>query len=241
MRPLAEAKQLGFEVEFAGPIPEAIVTDPLRLRQILLNLVSNAIKFTSRGEVRLTTRLAADDPEGPRLWFEVADTGPGLSAEQLSELFRPFAQGDSSTTRRFGGTGLGLAISQRLAGMLGGRVEVRSAPVQGSVFTFSVRTGSLAGVRLIESAAEALLARPTSDRDTPVVCVKLRGCVLLAEDGEDNREFMIALLRNLGLEVRTALNGAEALHIMWRRSGACGAGSRFAGRSGPHGYADAGA
>ena len=107
MRVRANAKKLTFDIEFAGVMPETIETDPMRLRQILVNLVGNAIKFTETGGVRLITRLVTDGP-APRIQFDVLDTGLGLSAEQMANLFQPFAQADTSTSRKFGGTGLGL-------------------------------------------------------------------------------------------------------------------------------------
>ncbi|HTD26709.1 MAG TPA: CHASE3 domain-containing protein, partial [Candidatus Elarobacter sp.] len=122
LRPRAAHDGLDVEVGYRSPLPETIETDPTRLRQILLNLVGNAIKFTPRGSVRLEVGPVEDT----RLCFEVIDTGIGLDAEQQARLFTAFSQADASTTRRFGGTGLGLAISKRLAGMLGGDLRVRS-------------------------------------------------------------------------------------------------------------------
>src|ERR1041385_3859840 len=115
MRARATEKKIGFSVQLRTPMPETIQGDPTRIRQILMNLVSNAIKFTSAGEVRILLRCEGKTSPGPRLVFEVADTGIGMSQEQIAKLFRPFTQADVSTTRKFGGTGLGLAISQRLA------------------------------------------------------------------------------------------------------------------------------
>src|SRR6267143_4219774 len=126
MRVKAGEKRLKLEVKIDGPIPQQIHSDPTRLRQILINLTGNAIKFTESGWVRLVVRLLNRDTESPQLCFEVTDSGIGMSPEQLSRLFRPFAQADSSTTRRFGGTGLGLSISKRFAEMLGGSLSVES-------------------------------------------------------------------------------------------------------------------
>src|SRR5262249_23703502 len=122
MRVRAEAKGLPLRAEFEGPIPQAVLTDPTRLRQILINLVGNAIKFTEIGEVVVRVRLDAANPTGPWLIFDVVDTGIGMTPEQMRRLFQPFTQADSSTTRKFGGTGLGLTISRRLATMLGGDI-----------------------------------------------------------------------------------------------------------------------
>ena len=144
MRPQAAAKHLTLKTELARPLPETVLTDPLRLRQVLVNLVGNAIKFTDQGEVRLAVRL---DYDGGRsgLCFDVTDTGIGMNEEQVGRLFKPFSQVDSSSTRKFGGTGLGLCISKRLAEALGGTIEVRSEPGKGSTFSVTIDPGPLEG------------------------------------------------------------------------------------------------
>src|SRR3989454_8806745 len=173
IHPRAAHDGLAFAVEYRSPLPETIETDPTRLRQILLNLVGNAIKFTPRGSVRLGVALPEDTGPPRRLRFEVIDTGIGLDAGQQTRLFTAFAQADASTTRRFGGTGLGLAISKRLAGMLGGDLQVRSVPGEGSTFTLTVDAGSLAGVRLLDrppdlpAAAERRGPAPPPRRGPP--------------------------------------------------------------------------
>ena len=127
MRVRADEKGLQLKAEAVGPVPETVLTDPLRLRQILVNLASNAIKFTERGEMRIAVRL--EEAAGrQRLRFDVSDTGIGMNAEQVARLFQPFHQGDGSVSRKYGGTGLGLAISKRLAEALGGDIEVQSEP-----------------------------------------------------------------------------------------------------------------
>src|SRR5262249_42033065 len=128
MRVRADAKGLPLQLKFDGPVPETVVSDPTRLRQILLNLVGNAIKFTTTGRVELCVSLVDDGAGGPRLQFRITDTGIGLTPEQCARLFQPFTQADGSTTRKFGGTGLGLAISRPLARMLGGDVSLASVP-----------------------------------------------------------------------------------------------------------------
>ena len=127
MRVRAVARNLSLEMECLGPIPETIQSDPLRLRQVLINLVGNAVKFTDEGQVRVTVRLIEGDGGQAKMQFDVSDTGIGMAADQMARLFQPFAQGDSSTSRKFGGTGLGLVISKRLAEILGGDITVRSA------------------------------------------------------------------------------------------------------------------
>ena len=139
----ANAAEAGVDVAVgaAEELPETIETDPTRLRQILLNLVGNAIKFAGRGPVRLSMSMAcADDCEAARMCFEVQDTGVGLTEEQIGRLFEPFSQVDGSATRRLRGTGLGLTISQRLARLLGGDISVKSEPGAGSTFTLTIAT-----------------------------------------------------------------------------------------------------
>lgn len=143
LRPLAEQRGLQLVLEYQGSIPETVETDPTRVRQLLLNLLSNAIKFTSRGSVIL--RVARAEQDGRELLrFQVADTGIGLSAEQLGRLFRPFAQAERSTARLFGGTGLGLALCKQLVELLGGTIMVQSQPALGSVFTATIAAHSMA-------------------------------------------------------------------------------------------------
>jgi len=217
MRVRAEAKNLPLTIEYEGRIPETIETDPLRLRQILINLVGNAIKFTETGEVRVRTKLVGADTEEPRLKIDVVDSGIGMSKEQRTRLFQPFSQVDSSMTRQFGGTGLGLTISKRLAEMLGGDITVESAPGQGSTFSVTVRTGPLDQVPLLDAATEseslrgsdeATAARETKPR--PDAGGKLTGRVLLAEDGPDNQRLISFLLRKAGADVTVVENGQLA-------------------------------
>ena len=159
----AGKKGLGFAVDYRGPIPETIQSDPTRLRQILLNLVGNAIKFTPAGGVRLAVAMVgARGAASPSLRFDVIDTGIGITPEAGVRLFQPFVQGDLSTTRRFGGTGLGLAIAKRLATMLGGDLTVESVPGAGSTFTLVVDCGP-AATRLLEWPSETVIATPCSN------------------------------------------------------------------------------
>ena len=209
MRPKALEQGLDFGVTIDGPIPTRIHTDPTRLRQILLNLVSNAVKFTECGGVRVRVDLA--DPPGhpdPRLRFRVTDTGVGLSPQQQSQLFRPFQQADGSTTRTHGGTGLGLAICHRLVELLGGWITVSSAPGEGSTFTFTVATGPLAGVAMSNQEAE-VPAEGTGEKLPP-----LAGRVLLAEDGPDNQRLLGLLLGRMGVEVKIVATGRAAVEAV---------------------------
>ncbi len=216
MRVRATEKGIEFRTRIDGVIPETIRSDPTRLRQILLNLVGNAIKFTERGWVRITTRLIEPEDGGEAvLRIDVADTGIGMTEEQVARLFRPFSQADSSTTRRFGGTGLGLAICDRLSRMLGGRIEVQSCPDRGSTFSLFVTTGSLDGVRRLRDCREALLEQDVDERAASG-SVRLRGRVLLAEDGKDNRDLLALYLRIAGVEVVEAENGQVACELLER-------------------------
>jgi signal transduction histidine kinase/DNA-binding response OmpR family regulator len=208
MRVRAIEKQISFEVVFEGLTPQTIRSDPTRLRQILINLVGNAIKFTQAGGVTLVVRL---DAAAENICLEVIDTGIGLSPEQLSLLFQPFAQADSSITRKFGGTGLGLTIGKRLANMLGGDITVTSTPSLGSRFLLTVQTGSLEGVKLLENAAESVSSHASHPQEAPTA--RLSGRVLLAEDGVHNQRVISYYLTTAGAHVITADNGKVACEM----------------------------
>ncbi len=150
----AQEQQLLLESSVAGEIPRSIQSDPTRLRQILMNLISNAIKFTQRGSVRILVSLDRSAAQ-PVMSFAVQDTGIGMTAEQCDKVFEQFVQADSSVTRRFGGTGLGLAISKRLTEALGGTITVQSEPGVGTTLTFTVATGDLSGVPMLDGQAAA--------------------------------------------------------------------------------------
>ncbi|MCA9247851.1 MAG: response regulator [Planctomycetales bacterium] len=207
MQVRAKSKALPIEVEFDGPVPEHIQSDPTRLRQILINLLGNAIKFTELGAIRVVARTIHKESSESQLEFDVIDTGIGMSPDQMEKLFQPFVQADTSTTRKFGGTGLGLTISKRLAEFLGGTIRVRSEIGAGSTFTLTVATGSLAGVRMATNLATAVAAPAAKPREVP----KLDCRVLLAEDGPDNQRLISFVLKKAGAEVVVAENGQIAL------------------------------
>ncbi|HEY1598994.1 MAG TPA: ATP-binding protein [Pirellulales bacterium] len=209
MRVRAAAKGLPLDVEYSGPIPETIETDPTRLRQILINLIGNAIKFTEVGRVRLVVQVRQRQT-GPRLRIDVIDTGLGMTPEQVARLFRPFTQADASTTRRFGGTGLGLTISKRFAEMLDGDLSVRSSLGAGSTFTVEVATGSLAEVKMLTGPFEA---STIPVHRTPQVDIRISGHVLLAEDGPDNQRLISFVLERAGATVTLADNGQVAVEL----------------------------
>jgi PAS domain S-box-containing protein len=202
----ASDKGLSFDVRYTGPVPATIQSDPTRLRQILMNLMSNAIKFTSQGSVKLIVGLSESKPQ--KLRVDVVDTGPGLSEQQLQTLFKPFAQADSSTTRRFGGTGLGLMISKRLATMLGGDIVVHSVPDSGSTFSVTLDVGDISGVKMIQSPRTMWTPQQEAGTQAPA---RLCGRVLLAEDGPDNQRLIQHYLEEMGVEVALAANGREAV------------------------------
>ena len=207
-RPWAAKKGLAFEVTFDKLIPRHVQTDPLRAKQVLVNLVSNAIKFTEKGAVRLAVhRDITYFTHAIR--FEVADSGIGMTPEQVGRLFQPFTQADASTTRRFGGTGLGLTISKRLAKLLGGDIAVTSAANVGSTFAFTLDGGPREGVELLENLTAdqlSLAGDPDADEE-----VRISGRILLAEDGEDNQDLISTHLRRAGAEVVIAGNGRLAV------------------------------
>ena len=211
MRVRAAGRSLALDVISDGPVPTSIVTDPTRLRQILLNLLGNAIKFTPAGCVQLVVRLHNPSPDAvePALEFEVRDTGIGMTAEQLQTLFQPFTQAERSTSRRFGGTGLGLAISKQLVEKLGGTITVESKPGQGSVFRARVAIGKLDGVEMLTSCDFGPLHRLSARAD--VQMPRLRGRVLLAEDGPDNQRLIDFVLRKAGLNVVLESDGRGAV------------------------------
>jgi len=212
MKIRTKAKGLTLTTEFDGPVPRTIASDPTRLRQILINLVGNAVKFTEAGSVRLTASLVPG-AEPPLIRFDVIDSGIGISNSQIATLFQPFTQADSSTTRRFGGTGLGLSICKRLAELLGGQITVASRAGQGSTFSLTVPTGSLDGVPLIEQFEDESSPEPADDSPPPAPAKRvLANCrVLLAEDGADNQRLISFFLAKAGAEVTVVENGQLAV------------------------------
>jgi PAS domain S-box-containing protein len=210
MRVRSNAKKLPLTLEYVGGIPETIHSDPDRLRQVLINMIGNAIKFTETGEVRVVARLVQELGKPALLQVDVVDTGIGLTREQSLRLFQPFSQADSSTTRKFGGTGLGLTISKRLAEMLGGDITLSSTPGKGSTFSLTVETGDLEGVRRLESPLEGAPSAARAPADGTVPAMRLDGRILLAEDGPDNQRLIAFVLKNAGAEVTVVENGQIA-------------------------------
>jgi two-component system CheB/CheR fusion protein len=203
----ASERGLTLTLESEGPLPRAIQTDATRFRQILLNLVGNAIKFTHRGGVRISAVLHAPQR---LLEVRVTDDGIGIAEEQIGSLFEPFTQADASRTRSYGGTGLGLAISKRLVQLLGGTISVQSTPGAGSTFTFTIGTGPLDGVPLTDEL-------PLPPVQPEVIPLQLHGRrVLVVDDRRDMRYLVQSYLEEARAEVRTAGNGLLAIEEVER-------------------------
>jgi len=211
MRPRAAEKRLAFGITFHGPIPRLIQTDPLRLRQILVNLLGNSVKFTQSGRIEL--RVTDEGAGGPNIMLrvDVVDTGMGMTTEQMGRLFMPFTQGDTSITRKFGGTGLGLTISKQLAKLLGGDVTGISEIGVGSTFTLKLDCGPVAGLERLEGLTEATL--PTTSDPKLETHIQLRGRILLVEDGADNQRLLSMQLGDAGATVTSALDGQIAVTL----------------------------
>jgi CheY-like chemotaxis protein len=196
----ARAKGLELTLAVADDVPRRVSGDARRLRQVVLNLVGNGVKFTAAGAVRVSVTRLGRVPEGERLAFTVADTGIGIPAEALGKLFTEFTQVDSSISRRFGGSGLGLAISRRLIERMGGTITVESTPGKGSIFRFDVvlRTHPDEGA---PPPAEASVVQPEH-----------RGLrILVAEDNPTNRLVVTHMLERMGHQAEAVTNGAEAV------------------------------
>jgi PAS domain S-box-containing protein len=211
LRPKAVGKGIGLAVRLRCPVPDRILSDPTRLRQILMNLLGNAVKFTESGSVAMVAGVETVGT-APTLVIDIEDTGPGMSSEQTTRMFQPFSQADTSVTRNYGGAGLGLVISRRLANKLGGDVTLlRTQPGIGSYFRLTlplnVPSGSVSVTRL-----EADPVHPARDNNS--AGVRLHGRVLLAEDGVDNQRLIAHHLRKAGAEVEIASNGCAALAMI---------------------------
>lgn len=206
----AQQKGLALHVDYQPALPATIFTDCSRLRQVLVNLVGNAVKFTEQGEVRLSVYCLRDAHGAARAQFAVSDTGIGMPANQIPRLFQPFTQVDASSTRRYGGTGLGLGISKRLANALGGDIEVVSELGRGSTFTLTIDAGTLnpentrppAGI----SPSQQKLSLPPSSTG-------LRGRVLFAEDFSDARDLIGFHLKGMNVDVDMVENGRKACEM----------------------------
>ncbi len=208
----ARAKGLGLGFDVDPAVPDDLVGDPGRLRQVIVNLVGNAVKFTERGEVVVRAGVEGREDGQVRLHVAVADTGVGIPPDKLASIFEPFEQADGSTTRKYGGTGLGLTISSRLVHMMGGEMWVESEAGRGSTFHFVVRLGLAAGPR----AAPAESPHEPSGASAVKPPRPLR--LLVAEDNAVNQKLIVRLLEKEGHAVVLAHNGREALEALDREA-----------------------
>ncbi len=206
---LSQEKDLAFNIEYIFPFPDRITGDPTRLRQVLLNLLNNSVKFTHDGEITLEVNC---NPQTEKLHFCVKDTGIGMHQKDIENLFQPFTQIDVSTSRRYGGTGLGLTIARELIQLMGGQLDVTSHFGVGSEFVFDIKTGNLDDVTWIKELS--------GKNNTPDLITKaapppsLSGNVLVADDGPDNRELISLYIRNTGARAYAVNNGREAVDIV---------------------------
>jgi CheY-like chemotaxis protein len=199
-------KALSLEVDYAPSLPEVIHTDPTKLRQILLNLVGNAIKFTEQGGVRIAIHDGPSRRGSAQIRFVISDTGIGIASDKLDELFQSFTQADASMTRRFGGTGLGLAISKRLAGLLGGDIQVDSELGRGSTFTLTIDVGA---VKAAGTPAQPVVS-DSEDVPRAEAAEQTGRRVLLAEDAADLQGLLSQVLRGMNLQIELAGDGRSA-------------------------------
>jgi len=208
----AKDKGLSFKIEYEFPLPEIIETDPLRLKQILINLVNNAIKFTDTGQV--LAKVAYDAKIGI-LRFNVVDSGIGMTPEQLNKIFSPFTQADSSTTRKYGGTGLGLSVSKELAKKLGGDLTAQSSIHMGSQFELTISTGKEASRVMFQSVQQLPKLKEEENEKIVSTCrvTAYHGKVLLAEDNPDNQRLLAHLIGKLGPDLDIAENGKIAIDM----------------------------
>lgn len=211
IRPRVSSKGVDLRIELLTPIPDRAISDPTRLRQILLNLVGNAVKFTEVGYIAVRVQELASET-GSTLRVDVEDTGTGMTLEQSAPLFRPFTQADASVTRKHGGTGLGLTISRRLARMMGGDVRLEySEPGKGSRFALEMPLVKATGCRQVR---DLTAFSPDGLESGAQATVSLQGRILLADDGEDNRHLISFHLVKAGAEVDVAENGRIALEMI---------------------------
>ena len=216
----AAEKGIALDLAFAGPLPERVVTDPSRLRQIITNLVGNALKFTERGGVTVTASVTGARG-AQRLQIAVSDTGIGIPPEKVGSIFEAFSQADNSIARRFGGTGLGLTISRQLAGALGGDITVQSTPGKGSVFTVTIDPGPLDNVRMLQPSELEHVDEPLAVAEQKQRWQFPPVKVLVVDDGAENRELVRLVLNEAGIDVVEAENGQVAVDLMASQSFGC--------------------
>lgn len=207
--PAAHEKGLKFKILPCGELPTQIRTDPTRLKQCLINLVNNAIKFTEKGHIYVNVSLEYQKDNEPFIRFDIEDTGIGIEPGKQEEIFDVFSQADASDTRKFGGTGLGLAITKQLAKLLGGDVSVSSQPGKGSVFSLMIPAGADIEEQELLDKYESI--KSSSDESKPPSQYKLTGRILVAEDKPSSQTLIATLLQNAGCEPVIVSDGLEAI------------------------------
>jgi signal transduction histidine kinase len=224
LSPAARAKGLDLSCDIDHGLGPILVGDPTRIRQILLNLLNNAVKFTGEGKVYLEVRRLSETDEDVQLRFAVTDTGIGISEEDQKKLFQSFTQADASTTRRFGGTGLGLAICRKLVEMMGGSIHVVSSPGKGSTFSLTIKLGKSKGAcrptgqtALPGNGSAPLPESSGNGAESPAIAPN-GSRILLAEDNPINRIVAVKQLEKLGYTVDTANNGLDAVEAHRQRN-----------------------
>ncbi|QDT43510.1 Autoinducer 2 sensor kinase/phosphatase LuxQ [Gimesia alba] len=215
----AAEKGLSIHTKCQDSIPELIQTDPLRLKQVLWNLVSNAVKFTETGRIDIEVRVFSQSQNDRVLQYIVSDTGIGIPAEKVKHIFEPFAQADSSTSRNYGGTGLGLTLSHKLVRLLGGNLSVQSIVDQGSVFCVALNVGESVQTTLKKTQNHRFnlgdsVRQDSHDRQINKTRREHKGRVLLVDDTKEIRKLFSFMLNKMGIAVMTASNGKEAVELV---------------------------
>jgi PAS domain S-box-containing protein len=212
----ARGKGLNLSYKIIHGTPEKIFSDPIRLRQILGNLLNNAVKFSDSGEITVSVSSQKSE-KNLDILFEVLDSGIGIAENELDKLFLPFSQIDASTTRRYGGTGLGLAISKKLVELMGGKIWVKSEPGKGSTFYFTIRTKAVSREQMMGNESQIPFKRQPLSEPMPNIVAPSRLHILLAEDNLLNQKVVLEMLKRLGYHADVAANGFEVLQALQRQ------------------------
>ena len=215
--PRARSKGLVFETRMAPDVPRLVYGDPLRIRQVLTNLLANAVKFTEKGKVCLDASLGGDPAEPLAVLFRISDTGIGIDAKTVARLFTPFTQADSAATRKYGGIGLGLAISHRLVSLMGGSIGVESEPGRGSTFWFLVPVGNMQAGSAGLPEPQPAVAAPLLP-DGPAQAPSSIRRILIVEDNPVNQIIALRAVRGLGYAAEVVSGGGAALEAWGRDS-----------------------
>jgi signal transduction histidine kinase/ActR/RegA family two-component response regulator len=212
----ARRKGLNLSYKIIHGTPERIFSDPIRLRQILGNLLNNAVKFSDSGEITVSVSSQKSE-KSLDILFAVLDSGIGIAEDELDKLFLPFSQIDASTTRRYGGTGLGLAISKKLVELMGGKIWVKSEPGKGSTFYFTISTKAVFSEQMMGNQPQIQFERQPLSEPMPNIVAPSRLHILLAEDNLLNQKVVLEMLKRLGYRADVAANGFEVLQALQRQ------------------------